>query len=41
VPETYVIDKQGVIRYKHIGPVTPVVLKEKILPLIAKLNETS
>lgn len=38
VPETYVIDKQGVIRYKHIGPVTAQVLKEKILPLIAKLN---
>ncbi len=38
VPETYVIDKQGVIRYKKIGPVTPAVLKEKILPLIAKLN---
>ncbi len=38
VPETYVIDKQGVIHYKKIGPVTPQVLKEKILPLIAKLN---
>jgi cytochrome c biogenesis protein CcmG/thiol:disulfide interchange protein DsbE len=23
VPETFLIDKQGVIRYKHIGPVTP------------------
>jgi len=38
VPETYVIDKQGVIRFKHIGPVTSEVLKEKILPLIIKLN---
>ncbi len=38
VPETYVIDKQGVIRYKQIGPVTPEVLKDKILPLVAKLN---
>ncbi|MEQ1774677.1 MAG: DsbE family thiol:disulfide interchange protein [Burkholderiales bacterium] len=38
VPETYVIDKQGVIRFKQIGPVTPAVLKDKILPLIAKLN---
>ncbi len=38
VPETYLIDKAGVIRYKHIGPVYPSVLKEKILPLIAKLN---
>jgi cytochrome c biogenesis protein CcmG/thiol:disulfide interchange protein DsbE len=39
VPETYVIDKQGVIRFKQIGPVTPAVLKDKILPLIAKLNK--
>ena len=38
VPETYVIDKQGVIRYKRIGPVTPQILKEKIVPLITELN---
>jgi cytochrome c biogenesis protein CcmG/thiol:disulfide interchange protein DsbE len=41
VPETYVIDKQGVIRFKQIGPVTPAVLKDKILPLIAKLNQNA
>jgi cytochrome c biogenesis protein CcmG/thiol:disulfide interchange protein DsbE len=38
VPETYVIDKQGVIRYKRIGPVTPEILQMKILPLIKSLN---
>lgn len=38
VPETYVIDKQGTIRMKHIGPVTPKVLNEKILPLVRELN---
>ena len=38
VPETYVIDKRGVIRYKRVGPVTPEILKEKIAPLIAELN---
>ena len=38
VPETYVIDKRGVIRYKRVGPVTPDILKEKIAPLIAELN---
>jgi cytochrome c biogenesis protein CcmG, thiol:disulfide interchange protein DsbE len=38
VPETYVIDKQGVIRYKQIGPVTPQVLEAKILPLVKKLQ---
>jgi cytochrome c biogenesis protein CcmG/thiol:disulfide interchange protein DsbE len=38
VPETFVIDKRGVIRYKHIGPVTPEVIAEKLLPLIKELN---
>jgi cytochrome c biogenesis protein CcmG/thiol:disulfide interchange protein DsbE len=38
-PETYVIDSQGVIRYKHIGPVTPEIVKDKILPLVTKLNK--
>ena len=38
VPETYVIDKQGVIRHKHIGPVTPEVVERKIAPLVKDLN---
>ena len=39
VPETYVIDKQGIIRYKRVGPVTPEVLIETILPLIQRLDK--
>jgi cytochrome c biogenesis protein CcmG/thiol:disulfide interchange protein DsbE len=39
VPETYVIDKTGVIRYKQIGPVTPAVLQQKIIPLVQELNK--
>lgn len=38
VPETYVIDKAGIIRFKQIGPVTPDILEQKIIPLIAELN---
>lgn len=38
VPETFVIDKAGVIRMKHIGPVTPEVLRDDILPLVRKLG---
>lgn len=38
VPETFVIDKQGVIRYKQIGPITPEALEKKILPLVKKLD---
>ena len=38
VPETFVIDKQGVIRFKHIGPMTPEVLQTRVVPLLKELN---
>ena len=38
VPETFVIDKAGIIRLKQIGPVTPEVLRDDILPLLKKLG---
>ena len=38
VPETFVIDKQGVIRFKQIGALTPAVLQDQVLPLLRKLN---
>lgn len=38
VPETFLIDKQGVIRFKQIGPVTPDALREVILPKIRELQ---
>ena len=40
VPETFVIDKAGLIRYKQIGPVTPQALKDKILPLVRQLQQS-
>jgi cytochrome c biogenesis protein CcmG/thiol:disulfide interchange protein DsbE len=39
VPETYLIDKTGVIRFKQIGPITPEVLEKKIIPLVQELNK--
>lgn len=39
-PETFVIDRQGVVRYKHVGPLNDVVIREKLLPLIAELERT-
>jgi cytochrome c biogenesis protein CcmG/thiol:disulfide interchange protein DsbE len=39
VPETYVIDKAGVIRYKLTGPVTPENLEKTILPLVKELQK--
>ena len=38
VPETFVIDKQGVIRYKQIGPITPEVWEQKLAPLIKEIS---
>ena len=38
VPETFLIDGQGIIRYKHIGPLTAKVLTEKIVPMIGELR---
>ena len=39
VPETFVIDQNGVIRMKHVGPLTPEVLSSKIEPLIERLKK--
>lgn len=38
-PETYLIDRDGVIRFKHIGPLTPAVLQNQLLPLARNLNK--
>jgi cytochrome c biogenesis protein CcmG/thiol:disulfide interchange protein DsbE len=38
VPETYLIDRQGVIRYKRVGPLTPQILQDTLLPLIQTLE---
>jgi cytochrome c biogenesis protein CcmG/thiol:disulfide interchange protein DsbE len=40
VPETYVIDKAGMIRFKHIGPITMNILNQKIYPLISELQKS-
>ncbi len=41
VPETFVIDKKGIIRYKNIGPVNQQVIDQTLLPLIAQLEQES
>lgn len=33
-PETYILDAKGIIRYKHIGPLHPQIIKQEILPLL-------
>jgi cytochrome c biogenesis protein CcmG/thiol:disulfide interchange protein DsbE len=38
-PESYLIDRNGVIRFKQIGPITEDVWQNKILPLARQLNQ--
>jgi cytochrome c biogenesis protein CcmG/thiol:disulfide interchange protein DsbE len=38
LPETYVIDRQGVVRFKHRGPLTAELLRDRILPLVRALD---
>jgi len=40
VPETFVVDKQGVIRYKHTGPISPSDWQKTFQPLIKKLENS-
>jgi len=37
-PETFLIDKEGIIRYKHIGPLTREDVESRILPMIRQLQ---
>ena len=39
VPETFVIGRQGVIRFKHVGPLNRKVLEDRILPLVRQLQK--
>ncbi len=39
VPETFVIDRAGIIRFRQTGPLTPEVIERKILPLLAELQD--
>ena len=38
VPETFLIDAQGVIRFKHVGPLTPEVIRDRLDPLLKSLG---
>jgi cytochrome c biogenesis protein CcmG/thiol:disulfide interchange protein DsbE len=41
VPETYIIDPSGRIRYRQVGPVTAADISEKILPVISRITGTT
>jgi cytochrome c biogenesis protein CcmG/thiol:disulfide interchange protein DsbE len=40
-PETFLMDRHGMIRFKHIGMITPEIIEEKILPLYRQLEMES
>jgi cytochrome c biogenesis protein CcmG/thiol:disulfide interchange protein DsbE len=40
-PETFLVDKQGKVRFKHVGPITPELLQSTLMPLIRKLQGTT
>jgi cytochrome c biogenesis protein CcmG/thiol:disulfide interchange protein DsbE len=35
-PETYLVDAQGIVRWKHVGPLTDEIVAHELLPLLAK-----
>jgi cytochrome c biogenesis protein CcmG/thiol:disulfide interchange protein DsbE len=38
-PETFLIDRDGVIRYKQVGPFTPEIIRDELMPLLRKLGQ--
>ena len=38
VPETFIVDGEGVIRYRHVGPIDTTILEERILPFVETLR---
>lgn len=41
VPETFIIDKKGIVRHKHTGPVSWKNVEEEIMPLVLSLMKES
>ena len=39
VPETYIVDRDGIIRHKHAGPLTADIVAQEILPLLRELSQ--
>lgn len=39
VPETFLVDRTGIIRFKHVGPLTPEVVSGKLMPLMRELSK--
>lgn len=38
-PESFLIDKRGIIRFKQVGPFTPESIRDELMPLVRKLRD--
>ncbi len=38
-PETFIVDRDGIIRYKHVGPLSEEIIQSHLIPLLARLAE--
>jgi cytochrome c biogenesis protein CcmG/thiol:disulfide interchange protein DsbE len=38
VPETFVVDPNGIIAYKHVGPISPQSLEAEVIPAVEKVK---
>jgi cytochrome c biogenesis protein CcmG/thiol:disulfide interchange protein DsbE len=41
VPETFILDRHGIVRYKHVGPIDAATLSDVIVPWIERLRQES
>jgi len=41
VPETFLINSQGIIVHKFTGPLTPVLIQKELLPMLVKLKQSA
>lgn len=41
VPETFIVDANGIIRHKVVGPITPKIMNNKLIPLINRLQQAA
>lgn len=39
VPVTFIVDRNGIIRYKHVGPISKEILEQEIMPLLVELEK--
>lgn len=39
-PETFVIDQEGIVRYRHVGPIDKTLWQTELQPVIVRLQET-